>query len=161
MCRVYVRIKPLAAEEQHADWHIKDGSISQQRHAGNKAYQLDRVFDGEADTQHVYAQTTQPLIKGVIDGYNCTVFAYGQTSSGKTHTMRGTPADEGIIGKAIADLFEAVAGRSHERDVFVRVSYMEVRPLPCKPSRGKLLAVCSCHCNRQRAAHLVGESGQS
>jgi hypothetical protein len=60
-----------------------------------------------------------------VHGFNSTVFAYGQTSSGKTHTMRGTPAEPGIIPMAVQEAF-ALIEASQDREFLLRVSYMEV-----------------------------------
>ena len=49
----------------------------------------------------MYQKTTEDIIKKVMGGFNGTVFAYGQTSSGKTHTMLGTPAEPGIVPLAV------------------------------------------------------------
>ena len=87
-------------------------------------YVLDTVFDHNDSTSTVYEVTTKRLIREVVDGFNYTVFAYGQTSSGKTHTMRGTDSDPGIIPLAIRELFGIIA--KEERDFSVRVSYMEI-----------------------------------
>jgi centromeric protein E len=54
------------------------------------------------------------------------VFAYGQTSSGKTHTMRGTPEEPGITLLAVRDVFGHIAS-TQEREFLLRVSYMEAR----------------------------------
>ncbi len=56
---------------------------------------------------------------------NGTIFAYGVTSSGKTHTMSGTAEDAGVIGRALADVFAAIAG-TQERDYLLRFSMMEI-----------------------------------
>ena len=61
----------------------------------------------------------------VIGGFNGTVFAYGQTSSGKTHTMRGTPDEPGIIPLAVAEIFDKI-NSMQDREFLLRVSYMEV-----------------------------------
>ena len=53
-------------------------------------YAFDRVFDETSDNRAVYEATTSKIVQNVIGGFNGTVFAYGQTSSGKTHTMHGT-----------------------------------------------------------------------
>ena len=60
-------------------------------------YQFDHVFDKEAKNQDVYGKIAFKVIDSAIDGYNSTIFAYGQTSSGKTHTMMGTPNDKGTL----------------------------------------------------------------
>ena len=61
----------------------------------------------------------------VVGGFNGTVFAYGQTSSGKTHTMRGTSSEQGIIPLAVADIFRHI-NSMQDREFLLRVSYMEV-----------------------------------
>ena len=58
-------------------------------------------------------------------GVDGTIFAYGVTSSGKTHTMTGTPEDQGVIGRAVADVFAAVE-RMPERDFLLQLSMMEI-----------------------------------
>lgn len=65
------------------------------------------------------------LSQQVIGGFNGTVFAYGQTSSGKTHTMRGTPEEPGIIPLAVAEIFRQI-NSMQDREFLLRVSYMEV-----------------------------------
>lgn len=72
---------------------------------------------------------SQPLpssLPQVVNGFNSTVFAYGQTSSGKTHTMKGTAGDPGIIPLAVREVF-ALIGACQDREFLLRVSYMEVR----------------------------------
>lgn len=50
----------------------------------NKVYNFDRVFDQDATQTQVYAEVAQPILNQVLLGYNCTIFAYGQTGTGKT-----------------------------------------------------------------------------
>lgn len=54
-----------------------------------KKYAFDRAFGPESKQADVYSAVVAPLINEVLAGYNCTVFAYGQTGTGKTHTMIG------------------------------------------------------------------------
>lgn len=61
-----------------------------------------------------------------MDGINATIFAYGQTAAGKTHTMRGTAGDPGVIPRALRTLFRLMSERA-EREFLCRVSYLEVR----------------------------------
>ena len=137
LCRVYARIRPLKDNEAAGDWKVEETVVSQQRNAGTKKFSLDQVFGEQANTYDVYQKTTQPLIPRVLDGFNCTVFAYGQTSSGKTHTMRGNNQELGVIGNAVTDLFAAMPQQT-DRQFCVRVSYMEVRP--CAQISRRLLA---------------------
>jgi kinesin family protein 3/17 len=65
----------------------------------------------------------------VLEGYNGTIFAYGQTGTGKTHTMTGVEGDpnhEGIMPRAFADIFESIKGDSNQTQFLVRASYLEI-----------------------------------
>ena len=68
----------------------------------------DHVFDRTATNERVYGTVVRDLIGAVVDGFNATAFAYGQTSSGKTFTMNGSDADPGIIPRAVRDVFDTV-----------------------------------------------------
>ncbi|PPQ83255.1 hypothetical protein CVT25_003994 [Psilocybe cyanescens] len=92
----------------------------------DKRFMFDRVFGHEARQQDVYEATTQPLLKGLLDGYNATVFAYGATGCGKTHTISGTDSDPGIIYLTMADLFQRIEDRSDEWNVEVMVTFLEI-----------------------------------
>lgn len=71
-------------------------------------YQFDKAFDGNSTQQDIYEMTTEPLIKEVLNGKNCTVFAYGATGAGKTYTMMGNDEDPGIIFRAMEGIFEGI-----------------------------------------------------
>jgi hypothetical protein len=64
-----------------------------------QAFTFDRVFGAGATQAEVYS-AVDPLVQSVLSGYNATVFAYGATGSGKTHTMMGTDADPGVWRRA-------------------------------------------------------------
>jgi len=77
----------------------------------------------------VYNQAARPIVKNVLEGYNGTIFAYGQTGTGKTFTMEGTPqAPElrGIIPNSFAHIFGHIAKESENKKFLVRVSYLEI-----------------------------------
>ncbi|TFK74429.1 kinesin-like protein [Pluteus cervinus] len=92
----------------------------------DKRFMFDRVFDHGASQQGVYEATAQPLLKGLLEGYNATVFAYGATGCGKTHTISGTDADPGIIYLTMADLFQRIDDRREEWNVEVLVTFLEI-----------------------------------
>ncbi|KAJ3511548.1 hypothetical protein NLJ89_g4034 [Agrocybe chaxingu] len=92
----------------------------------DKRFMFDRVFPQEARQQEVYEHTTQPLLKGLLDGYNATVFAYGATGCGKTHTISGTESDPGVIYLTMADLFQRIEDRKDEWNVEVMVTFLEI-----------------------------------
>ncbi|KAG6911740.1 hypothetical protein DXG01_007990 [Tephrocybe rancida] len=92
----------------------------------DKRFMFDRVFGHEARQHEVYESTSQPLLKGLFDGYNATVFAYGATGCGKTHTISGTESDPGIIYLTMADLFQRIEDRRDDWDVQVMVTFLEI-----------------------------------
>ena len=103
-------------------------------------YRVDNVFDESCSNLDVYNKTTSKIVKSVLDGFNGTVFAYGQTSSGKTHTMHGDMDTEpGIVPLAVRDVFDSIE-KCPEREFRVRVSYLEIYNenlldlLACSPS---------------------------
>ncbi|KAF5110796.1 hypothetical protein DV453_000497 [Geotrichum candidum] len=87
---------------------------------------FDRLFDEEAAQEEVYANTTRPLLDSVLDGYNATVFAYGATGCGKTHTISGTPRAPGIIFLTMKELFERINELRDTNHVDVSLSYLEI-----------------------------------
>ena len=79
----------------------KDGGLC-------KDFAYDSVYDCDSLQQSVYDESAFPLVESVIKGYNGTIFAYGQTGCGKTHTMLGVPSDpqmRGIIPNCFAHIF--------------------------------------------------------
>ena len=68
----------------------------------------------------------QPIVKKCLDGYNGTIIAYGQTASGKTHTMVGSAVEKGILGNAVDDIYEYILGNNDTREITLWASYMEV-----------------------------------
>jgi kinesin family protein 18/19 len=75
---------------------------------------FDRIFDENASQGEVYEATTRTLLDSVLDGYNATVFAYGATGCGKTHTITGTAQQPGIIFLTMQELFERIQEMSEE-----------------------------------------------
>ena len=71
----------------------------------DQTFAFDRVFDENTTQGEVYEATTRGLLDSVLDGYNATVFAYGATGCGKTHTITGTVQQPGIIFLTMQELF--------------------------------------------------------
>jgi len=100
----------------------------------SKTFTLDKVFGPDSRQSDIYDEIVQPLVEEVIMGYNCTIFAYGQTGTGKTYTMEGnnweeeTPIDEnpeaGIIPRVLHYLFDLLDRQGSEYTV--RVSQVEL-----------------------------------
>ncbi|CRK42202.1 hypothetical protein BN1723_018981, partial [Verticillium longisporum] len=92
----------------------------------DQVFAFDRIFDDNATQNDVYEATTRTLLDSVLDGYNATVFAYGATGCGKTHTITGTSQHPGIIFLTMQELFEKIADRSQEKTTEVTLSYLEI-----------------------------------
>ncbi|CAN6642679.1 hypothetical protein TRVA0_019S01508 [Trichomonascus vanleenenianus] len=87
---------------------------------------FDQLFDESATQEDVYCHTTKPLIDNVLDGYNASVFAYGATGCGKTHTISGTPEQPGIIFLTMKELFERIETLQDEKIVDISLSFLEI-----------------------------------
>ncbi|KAI0198546.1 kinesin motor domain-containing protein [Astrocystis sublimbata] len=92
----------------------------------DQTFGFDRVFDDNTTQTEVYEATTKTLLDSVLDGYNATVFAYGATGCGKTHTITGTTQMPGIIFLTMQELFERINDCSDEKTTEVSLSYLEI-----------------------------------
>lgn len=81
-----------------------------------------------ASQEEVYNSCASQLVTRTLDGFNSTIFAYGETGGGKTYSMTGTVDDyrhRGIIPRALTQLFKEITDR-HEQDISARISYLEI-----------------------------------
>ncbi len=92
----------------------------------DQTFGFDRIFDENATQEEVFEATTKNLLDSVLDGYNATVFAYGATGCGKTHTITGTPQEPGIIHLTMQDLFERISEHTEEKTTEISLSYLEI-----------------------------------
>ena len=93
-----------------------------------KTFTFDAVYDWNSKQMDLYDETARPLVDSVLEGFNCTIFAYGQTGTGKTFTMEGVRADpelRGIIPNAYEHIFKHIA-RSTNQQYLVRAQYLEI-----------------------------------
>eukprot|EP00820_Chromera_velia_P019035 Cvel_27947.t1-p1 / transcript=Cvel_27947.t1 / gene=Cvel_27947 / organism=Chromera_velia_CCMP2878 / gene_product=Kinesin-like protein KIF19, putative / transcript_product=Kinesin-like protein KIF19, putative / location=Cvel_scaffold3566:524-3441(-) / protein_length=443 / sequence_SO=supercontig / SO=protein_coding / is_pseudo=false len=92
-----------------------------------KRFAFDYAFDEHTDQRTVYEKTTRFLVDGVLKGFNATVFAYGATGSGKTHTMIGPKEDPGVMFQTLQELFQGVvASREDSSDFDIKASFLEI-----------------------------------
>lgn len=94
-----------------------------------KSYTFDNVFGPDSDQEMVFESVAAPIIDEVLEGYNCTIFAYGQTGTGKTYTMEGELDDTasvhaGIIPRSLNRLFQVLD--ASKVDYSVKVSFIEL-----------------------------------
>ncbi|XP_036601117.1 kinesin heavy chain [Trichosurus vulpecula] len=94
-----------------------------------KPYVFDRVLPPNTSQEQVYNACAKQIVKDVLEGYNGTIFAYGQTSSGKTHTMEGKLHDHqlmGIIPRIAHDIFDHIYSMDENLEFHIKVSYFEI-----------------------------------
>uniref|UniRef100_A0A453R2N9 Kinesin-like protein n=1 Tax=Aegilops tauschii subsp. strangulata TaxID=200361 RepID=A0A453R2N9_AEGTS len=124
-----VRFRPLSSREirqgEEIAWYADGETIVRSEHNPNIAYAYDRVFGPTTTTQQVYDVAAQHVVGGAMQGINGTIFAYGVTSSGKTHTMHGDQRSPGIIPLAVKDAF-GIIQETLNREFLLRVSYLEI-----------------------------------
>lgn len=125
--RVTVRMRPLNRKEQAMydliAWDCLDDKTivfkNPNQERPSTSYTFDRVFPPACSTQKVYDEGAKDVALSALSGINATIFAYGQTSSGKTFTMRG------ITENAIRDIYECIKN-TPDRDFVLKISALEI-----------------------------------
>ena len=111
------------------------GSISISNPSSSKAeppkqFTFDSVYDHTNTQRAIYEETALPIVRAAMEGYNGTVFCYGQTGTGKTHTMEGSsavPNERGIIPNAFDTVFADIdASEASNKTFLVRASFLEI-----------------------------------
>jgi len=91
-------------------------------------FNLDHIFDTDASQPHVFNTTVKELVSNVMKGFNCTVFAYGQTGTGKTYSMEGElgSTSRGIIPRVVEYIFQLIEESEEVYEFVLKVSYCEI-----------------------------------
>nr|CAG4640630.1 EOG090X014G [Eulimnadia texana] len=131
--KVVCRFRPLNDSEERAGSKFiakfPPGDDDQCINLGGKLYIFDKIFKPNATQEKVYNEAAKSIVKDVLMGYNGTIFAYGQTSSGKTHTMEGVIGDpqlQGIIPRIVNDIFNHIYAMEENIEFHIKVSYFEI-----------------------------------
>ncbi|XP_056158282.1 kinesin-like protein KIN-7O isoform X4 [Syzygium oleosum] len=121
---VSVRARPLSPDDAGTSpWRISGNSILMANLPSK--FEFDQIFGEDCKTREVYESRTKDIVAAAVRGFNGTVFAYGQTNSGKTHTMRGSVREPGVIPLSVYDLFDSI-NKDVGREFLLRMSYMEI-----------------------------------
>ncbi|XP_078405670.1 kinesin-like protein KIF18A [Cetorhinus maximus] len=149
--KVFIRVRPENSREQNGRHHkvahvvdkhmlVFDPKVEEinysygckvQRRDLNKRknkdlqFVFDRVFGDNCSQSDIFEET-KSILESVFNGYNCTVFAYGATGSGKTHTMLGSPGQPGVMYRTMNELYNRIEQVKDEKCCDVAVSYLEV-----------------------------------
>ncbi|CAL1399159.1 unnamed protein product [Linum trigynum] len=140
--QVLLRCRPLSDEEQRANvprvisCNENRREVTVLQSVANKqvdrVFSFDKVFGPKAQQRSIYDQAIAPIVNEVLDGFNCTVFAYGQTGTGKTYTMEGgmrnkggdLPAEAGVIPRAVRQIFDILEAQN--ADYSMKVTFLEL-----------------------------------
>ncbi|KAL8540830.1 hypothetical protein ACS0TY_002161 [Phlomoides rotata] len=131
--RVFCRCRPMKEDEtEKGSTSVVDFDSSQENElqiissdSSKKQFKFDHVFKPEDNQDAVFTQTL-PIVTSVLDGYNVCIFAYGQTGTGKTYTMEGTPENRGVNYRTLEELFRVSRERSSVMKYDLFVSMLEV-----------------------------------
>ncbi|MBA0833268.1 hypothetical protein Goarm_017592, partial [Gossypium armourianum] len=131
--RVFCRCRPLnQVEIANGSSSVVEFDSSQDTElqivssdSSKKQFKFDHVFRPEDGQDAVFART-KPIVTSVLDGYNVCIFAYGQTGTGKTFTMEGTPENRGVNYRTLEELFRVAGERGGVMKYELFVSMMEV-----------------------------------
>ncbi|KAF2884409.1 hypothetical protein ILUMI_21788 [Ignelater luminosus] len=137
--RVVIRVRPLSKKEQTEGYQnivvvdrtenviilSKPGTLNEK----SKSFKFDYIFPEDSTQMDLYRHIALPIVEKAFQGYNGTIFAYGQTGTGKTYTMSGIPNQndlKGIIPNTFSHIFTQISRASGERSFVVTVTYLEI-----------------------------------
>ena len=133
--RVSVRVRPFNEQEKSIDptspiesVDSKNGIINVLKEYDKKTFNYDNVFPEQSKQSEIFEETSKEVVKSVLKGYNGTIFAYGQTGTGKTYTMVGefkNQENKGIIPRAFDYIFEQIK-QDKEHKYNVTVSFIQI-----------------------------------
>jgi len=122
-------------------------------------YMFDKVLKPNVTQSQVYDATAKNIVKDVLSGYNGTIFAYGQTSSGKTHTMEGVindPGLQGIIPRIVNDIFNHIYSMEENLEFHIKCSYFEIYLDKCRDLLDPSKVNLAVHEDKDRAVYVKG-----
>jgi centromeric protein E len=129
---VAVRLRPLNEKEKKRQdeecWKVlpEFDSIALKNSSSKRdTFTYDHIYGTDSKTSDIYDQMVDPIVNSVVEGVHGTVFAYGQTSCGKTYTMQGHGTTPGILQMAVLGIFEKIES-CPDREFLFRVSYIEI-----------------------------------
>ena len=124
--KVAVRCRPLSDQEQQDQ--VIECTESEVRVEQQFKFKYDSVFGPSSTQDQIYSQAAHQVVQATLQGYNGTIFAYGQTGTGKTHTMQGSLQSEsemGLVPRTFQSIFNHIA-QNPSRQFLVSVSHIEI-----------------------------------
>merc|ERR1740121_417761 len=124
--RVFCRVRPLGSRELKQG----DSEVTKQLNPITLQVGLENKFQFDAvwtpGTQDEIFEDCKDLVQSAVDGYNVTLFAYGQTGAGKTFTMAGVPGQLGVSPRTITEIFQVIEGNKSRFTYTVMGSMLEL-----------------------------------
>jgi len=161
--KVICRFRPLNDTEERTGSKVivkfPSGSDDQCVSIAGKVYMFDKVLKPNVTQSQVYEATAKNIVKDVLSGYNGTIFAYGQTSSGKTHTMEGVindPGLQGIIPRIVNDIFNHIYSMEENLEFHIKCSYFEIYLDKCRDLLDPSKVNLAVHEDKDRAVYVKG-----
>ena len=134
--KVICRFRPLNDKEKENTKDLcityideEQVEIKSKNEYNNFTFQFDKIFNTMSTQKEIYDYSAKELVDSVLSGYNATIFAYGQTASGKTYTMQGqlnSPEREGIIPRMVRHVFHNIMLSDSDIEYTVKVSIIEI-----------------------------------
>ena len=134
--KVICRFRPLNEKEKQNTKEMciayideEQVEIKSKNEYNNFTFQFDKIFGTISTQKEIYDYSAKELVESVLAGYNATIFAYGQTASGKTYTMEGelnSPEKEGIIPRMVRHVFHNIMLSDSDIEYTVKVSIIEI-----------------------------------
>lgn len=133
--KVAVRLRPMSSTEVAAAYgHIVDidkanATVYVTNPSGQKVnFRFDYAYPDNISQEEVYETIASPIVSGVLEGFNGTIFAYGQTGTGKTFSMDGKGNGElrGIVPRAFEHIFDYITANGESHQFMVTVTYVEI-----------------------------------
>eukprot|EP01147_Barroeca_monosierra_P001040 gene1040-4276_t len=135
--QVCVRVRPMSTDEERngcinvvsVDEQRGSVTVSHPNGGPSKTFTFDNSFPHDVKQVDVYNTAARPIVDAALEGYNGTIFAYGQTGTGKTYTMEGDrqiPEKQGIIPNSFAHIFGYISKAEGKTRFLVRCSYLEI-----------------------------------
>lgn len=122
--KVCIRLRPLLAHEDVEYWKVDEttntisSSPPDDIQIANKnfldsiysaqSFHFDKIYNKQSSSQTIYKEMCRDITKNLINGINGSIFTYGQTTSGKTYTMLGSPQSPGILPCVLKDIFDLI-----------------------------------------------------
>ncbi|XP_068637848.1 kinesin-like protein KIN-5D isoform X1 [Aristolochia californica] len=141
--QVLLRCRPLSEDETRVNTPVVISCNDHRREVSaiqciankqiDRTFAFDKVFGPTSKQKDLYDQAISPIVFEVLEGYNCTIFAYGQTGTGKTYTMEGGgrkakngdfPSEAGVIPRAVRQIFDILEAQNAEYSM--KVTFLEL-----------------------------------